>query len=145
MGSGVKEIHPFRYGVRGEPDAGHSDGDREAIGHGVRLDADTDGRDATVPASRASFGHGLRARMPVWSTRRPPRPWAVRLFRRSGSTRRSVSLPTTSPLLLIAIGELDVESLDVNTFIDEQFIPGANDWDRAQVEADMQAWADANM
>jgi len=46
---------------------------------------------------------------------------------------------------LISIGELDVESLDVNSFIDEQFIDGANDWDRAQVEADAQAWADANM
>jgi len=45
---------------------------------------------------------------------------------------------------LIAIGELDVESLDVSTFIDEQFIPGANDWDRAQVEADTQEWAAAN-
>jgi len=46
---------------------------------------------------------------------------------------------------LISIGELDLESLDVNSFIDEQFIGGANDWDRAQVEADIQAWADANM
>lgn len=46
---------------------------------------------------------------------------------------------------LIAIGELDVESLDVNTFIDEQFIPGANDWDRAQVEADTKEWAAANI
>jgi NitT/TauT family transport system substrate-binding protein len=45
---------------------------------------------------------------------------------------------------LIAIGELDVESLDVNTFIDEQYIPGANDWDRAEVEADTKEWAAAN-
>lgn len=46
---------------------------------------------------------------------------------------------------LIAIGELDVPSLDVSTFIDEQFIPGANDWDRATVEADMETWAAENM
>jgi NitT/TauT family transport system substrate-binding protein len=46
---------------------------------------------------------------------------------------------------LIAIGELDVASLDVSTFIDEQFIPGANDWDRAQVEADTKEWAAANI
>lgn len=46
---------------------------------------------------------------------------------------------------LISIGELSVDSLDVNSFIDERFVAGANDWDRAQVEADMQAWADANM
>lgn len=46
---------------------------------------------------------------------------------------------------LISIGELDVDSLDVSSFIDEQFINGANDWDRAEVEAEIQAWADANM
>ena len=46
---------------------------------------------------------------------------------------------------LIAIGELDAESLDVGSFVDERFVDGANDWDRADVEADMQAWADANM
>jgi NitT/TauT family transport system substrate-binding protein len=46
---------------------------------------------------------------------------------------------------LIEIGELDFDSLDVGSFIDERFNDGANDWDRAEVEADMQAWADANM
>jgi NitT/TauT family transport system substrate-binding protein len=46
---------------------------------------------------------------------------------------------------LIEIGELDFESLDVGSFIDERFVEGSNDWDRAEVEADMQAWADANM
>ena len=46
---------------------------------------------------------------------------------------------------LISIGELDADSLDVGSFVDERFVDGANDWDRADVEADMQAWADANM
>lgn len=45
---------------------------------------------------------------------------------------------------LIAIGELDFESLDVSSFIDEQFIDVATDWDRAQVKADIDAWAAAN-
>lgn len=46
---------------------------------------------------------------------------------------------------LISIGELDTDSLDVSSFVDERFVEGSNDWDRAEVEADMQAWADANM
>lgn len=46
---------------------------------------------------------------------------------------------------LISIGELDADSLDVSSFIDEQFIDGANDWDRAEVEAQIQAWADENL
>ncbi|MHC8495685.1 MAG: ABC transporter substrate-binding protein [Actinomycetes bacterium] len=46
---------------------------------------------------------------------------------------------------LIAIGALNnLDSLDVSTFIDEQFVPGANEWDRAAVEADTKAWAEAN-
>jgi NitT/TauT family transport system substrate-binding protein len=46
---------------------------------------------------------------------------------------------------LIDVGELDAESIDVTSFIDDRLVEGANDWDRAEVEADIDAWADENL
>lgn len=37
------------------------------------------------------------------------------------------------------------QPLEVADYLDDQFIKGANDFDRAQVEADVKAWAEANL
>lgn len=45
---------------------------------------------------------------------------------------------------MVAVGALDAET-DPATFLDDSFIDFANDWDREAVEADVQAWREANM
>lgn len=44
---------------------------------------------------------------------------------------------------LIVGGELE-EEFDFDPFLDDRFIEIANDWDRAEVEDEVQAWADEN-
>lgn len=45
---------------------------------------------------------------------------------------------------MVASGQLD-QVIETSEFLDDRFIGPANDFDRAQVDADVKAWADANM
>jgi len=42
---------------------------------------------------------------------------------------------------LIAAGELDAAEIDVTDFIDERLVDAANDWDRGEVEADIDGYS----
>lgn len=45
---------------------------------------------------------------------------------------------------LVEEGELE-EPYDLSTILDDSLIADVNDWDRAEVEADVEAWADENL
>lgn len=45
---------------------------------------------------------------------------------------------------LIAGGELE-EMFDSNSFLDDRFIDAANDWDRGEVDSEIEAWAEENL
>jgi NitT/TauT family transport system substrate-binding protein len=49
----------------------------------------------------------------------------------------------TAQRQLIAVGELSEEQ-DLSQILDDSFIDEINDWDRAEVEADVRAWLEAN-
>ncbi len=44
---------------------------------------------------------------------------------------------------LVEVGELE-EPVDLEALLNDRFIEAANDWDRAEVEADMDAWLKEN-
>ena len=42
---------------------------------------------------------------------------------------------------LIGTGDLDNADLDVTAFIDQSLVEGANDWDRGEVETEIDEWS----
>lgn len=42
---------------------------------------------------------------------------------------------------LIETGDLDTADIDVNNFVDQSLVEGANDWDRSEVEAEIDEWS----
>ncbi|MDH3682411.1 MAG: ABC transporter substrate-binding protein [Acidimicrobiia bacterium] len=42
---------------------------------------------------------------------------------------------------LVGTGDLDTQDIDVTAFVDQSLIDGANDWDRSEVEAEIDDWS----
>ncbi|KAA0969573.1 ABC transporter substrate-binding protein [Aureimonas fodinaquatilis] len=69
-------------------------------------------------------------------------PMNVSVTELSGDLQPEVWKKVQPPM--VKQGAIDAE-IDPATFLDDRFIASANDWDHAEVEAEIKAWRDANM